>query len=326
MAYQTVAGLSQADVLNKFRLFITANGWTQNFWGNEGTGSRLHIQKGPLFANFRSIENERIVTHSNAAGSGIVMNMSTGYSGSGVGFDVQPGYPLTSVITAGRLSCAGSIRFSGAVTACHFFASGDFAACVIEVTPGVYQWMMFGALEKIGTYAGGYFFTCSCQGFGYAVPTSFGNAGLAPTPDPLANFAPYGVNSGASYVYAETGDYSWYGNSNLNGRCGPANNTHRTLNSSSRPNGMTARFSAAQPNTYNSAAILFPIMALVGTSAFSTTSETLIGRMPDCRILMMDNINPATELAIGAENWMVFPLWQKGGISGNRAFAIKKVV
>ena len=58
MAYQNGTALDLNDLLNKLRLFVSANGWTVNFWGDRttasGGGKALSITKGVCQGTFLS--------------------------------------------------------------------------------------------------------------------------------------------------------------------------------------------------------------------------------------------------------------------------------
>src|SRR5690554_6751440 len=95
MAYETGTSSNVNDLLDKFRLFAIAQGWTVNRWATVGSGRELCIQKGSAYFNFRSWNNETMLVNgtSTAGKYGITMNGSDGYS-AGNGVHVQPGYPV----------------------------------------------------------------------------------------------------------------------------------------------------------------------------------------------------------------------------------------
>lgn len=142
MAYETGFYTDPADLLSKFRAFITSNGWSENGWASDGTGDRLHIQKGSLYFNLRSATAESSI-FSNHGGNftGIGINGSTGYS-AGANWDQQPGSVNSG---AGSGGFNANVKTSSATY--HFFAQTDSITMFMECDDQ-YRQMTFGQTTR----------------------------------------------------------------------------------------------------------------------------------------------------------------------------------
>lgn len=169
MAYQKFDKLGGPnDVLTKMRDFAVAQGWTvlENLTPDlsideKGTedGLRLSIQKGGVYANFRSANGKPIFESQTNAGNayGIGLVCSTNYSAtppSGKWYD-QPGatkHFSQQVIGVGipvkktenyRLYC-------NAIT-----DPAPILVFSLELEPGVFQHLAVGDTQKVGAWTGG---------------------------------------------------------------------------------------------------------------------------------------------------------------------------
>tara|TARA_R110002074_G_C12509722_1_gene663283 strand:+ start:765 stop:1631 length:867 start_codon:yes stop_codon:yes gene_type:complete len=141
MAYQTGTYSGPVDLLTLLRTFVLANGWTQNGWTADGTGNRLHIQKGSMYYNLRSGagEDDVFAGTSNATTTpyAIYLNGSTGYAG-GSPWDRQPGSPESET---GEGAAAGKVSQTQATY--HMFAQADTIILFVECDDQ-YRQIMFG--------------------------------------------------------------------------------------------------------------------------------------------------------------------------------------
>lgn len=146
MAYETGSATNPADLLDKIRLFLTANGFTQNRWGNDGTGEQLNLQidfgSGIRYFNFRSRSNY------------IELSLSTGYAA--VAFGSQQDEKTT---TGTRSSY--HLYNTGAYTRYDFYYSANTFFCVVEFEPETFTFLSLGEVVKYGTWTGGAFIDTS---------------------------------------------------------------------------------------------------------------------------------------------------------------------
>lgn len=171
MAYETGSATDRTDLLNKLRIFLVADGWTQNAWAEETwtspsteTGYRLHVNKGNLYVNFRTKDEtaKRFweLYYSNSGTypiSGIGCNLSLGYSG-----ETDP-MKETGYIGKGGLGVGNSTgsflpNITGAVISYHFLTYGTECAVVVEGSAGVFTHLTFGTFTG---WNGGEYAWCS---------------------------------------------------------------------------------------------------------------------------------------------------------------------
>ena len=109
MAYSTGSYTGIDDALDKFAAWAVTNGWMQNNLSADGTGKRLHIQKtigaGTFYFNLRSATAESIT----GAGTitGICVNGSTAWDGTGTAWNLQTGYTTRDYL--GAITACGNI-------------------------------------------------------------------------------------------------------------------------------------------------------------------------------------------------------------------------
>tara|TARA_R110002167_G_scaffold89910_4_gene242580 strand:- start:1248 stop:2144 length:897 start_codon:yes stop_codon:yes gene_type:complete len=141
MAYQTGTYTGPVDLLSKFHTFVSNNGWTVNSFTADGTGHRLHIQKGSLYFNLRSGAGEDDVfngqSNLDTTPYALYLNGSTGYAGGSL-WDQQPG----SINSAsGNGASIGKVKQTLATY--HFFATTESAAMFVQCDDQ-YRQMVFG--------------------------------------------------------------------------------------------------------------------------------------------------------------------------------------
>lgn len=169
MAYQTGTATSATDLLDKLRIFLVANGWTQNGDAADGTGRRVHLSKSGVFVNLRSFADEQGVYFGNngtggVGHAGIALNSGTAYSGAAA-WENQTGVPVT-ISGANRLTSVMAMN-TGAISAYYMFcdATGDNVCLVALRSAGVYAHLFFGVtVTKGNTWTGGAYFGASRQG------------------------------------------------------------------------------------------------------------------------------------------------------------------
>lgn len=340
MAYQTGTATDCNDLLDKFRLFAIAQGWTANRWVTAGNGRELCLQKGSAYFNFRSLQNENPTFNGYAAGEGmygIILNGSDGYA-SGSAWDRQPGYPVRNAGTLGaadqgHIWCPVHDLSTGPFPAYHFFSvdSGQALYCEWEVSTGTFQRFGVGSLDLFNPAAGGG--GRFCYATGGAIPLTGTNLRWREYDIDNASWMMECVPFRRASLSAHTGSYgpgrttagsmvraafSSFDNWACSGRdasqqpyawvCQGGGNHDRLLRDLS-------------PAPLNGVAVLVPNVV-----SLNTNNEFLapIGQMPGLRFMGMSNYLPGDEFTIGSDTWKVFPWYAKGGLSFQRGIAFLK--
>ena len=300
MPYETATATNVNDLLDKLRLFLIADGWAVNFWGDRtaAAGKALSVSKsGVLFTWVTDTDNPG----GGNPGPYLGVFQHTAYTGGDP--DVQPGASIVSWCN----------RVTGPMQAYHFLGgvgpSGPYAHAVIETDPGTFKHAGMGVLRKMGAYnTGAYSFGSNWlydvnrvnnPNDGHGVPfddTSWVGAG----------------SSYASVVRADYGgqvpryhpiDYGSAGRGRGGWRAGQASE----LSTIQLPS-----LCAASEQTGR--APLLPLWVAVdrGSGLWSD-----VGYPPDMRFVRMDNLEPGQEYPLGTDTWLVFPVIRKNGAPGS---------
>ena len=158
MDYEIGSATDAHDMLDKIRLFLVANGWTQDDYASETYGYRLNMHRGALYINmFSTIGYDPITTNSwtyvTYRMNGIAFSPATGYTASPGGtkpWKNMPGVPyLSSGYADNAFACCVG-HMTGAVTSYHMAADGDNFICAMETATGFFRWVAFGTLAAYG--------------------------------------------------------------------------------------------------------------------------------------------------------------------------------
>jgi hypothetical protein len=332
MAYETGTANSAPDLLDKFRVFAAAQGWTINRNAAAGAGLELCIAKAGAFFNFRAFANETAVVNGSSQANkyGIAVNGSDGYSG-GAAWDRQAGYPLRSSSTGGDQGhCWMPLVTSfGPFPTYHFFApDAKTLYCELEVSSGVFLRFGCGSLDLFNSAAPGGGRFCYATGGGHVTNSTAAGTWLGSDQDNsswalelvpfrAADYTTNGQALAGSMVRAAFGSFdnwagagriaagTWFGMACQGGGC-----HDKVLRDFS-------------PSPLNGIGLLLP-----NTVALNVGDEFLspIGVVPGMRYMDMTNYLPGDEFTLGADTWKLFPWYQKGGLSYQRAIAYLKVI
>lgn len=327
MAYETGSATTTLDLLEKFRLFLIANGWTVNRNAAAGSGREVCVSKGTSFFNMRAYANENIIINGTGVASryGIAINGSDGYS-AGATWDRQPGYPLRTVSTGGDQAHATMevIANTANFPSYFFFASGDCAYLELEVTAGQYQRLGFGKLDLFAAVTGdGRFFYATS---GEHPSISGSSTWLTNDMDQASN-----ANECVPFRQASYSTATKRGSSFLRAAFDSFNNwTHSAVSAANAETGQACIGSRSisfpiedwAPSPLNGVGIIVP--QTVGVLRGDTLINP-VGVLPNIRYMDMTNYSPGAEFAFGGDTWKVFPWYQKGGLGGMRGIAYKKV-
>ena len=333
MAYETGTSSSVVDLLDKFRLFAIAQGWTANRWATVGSGRELCIQKGGAYFNFRAWNNETMLVNGSNSGSkyGITLNGSDGYSGAAA-WDRQPGYPVRGSTSGGDQAHVlfPLVVTTGPFPAYHFFAPDSktlFAE--VEISTGIFLRFGCGSLDLFNPAAPGGGRFCYSTGGTHVTNGTATSQWLgvdADNPSYAMELVPfrgadYATNNGSfsfgSMVRAAFGSFdNWAGS----GRTVTTAGLQMACQGGGVHDKVLRDYS---PNPLNGIGLLLPnIVSLnIGDEYLSP-----IGVIPGMRFMDMANYLPGDEFTIGSDTWKVFPWYAKGGIGYNRGIAYLKVV
>lgn len=330
MAYETGTSTGTVDLLDKFRLFAVAQGWSVNRWVTAGSGRELCIAKAGAFFNFRAYVSETVIANGTSATgrTGLSLNGSDGYD-AGLAWDRQPGFPMTG--TTQLHAYMPLVINTGPFPSYHFFAPDDKTLyCELEFQIGSFLRFGCGSLDLLNPAApgGGRFFYATGGNPGVTnsiSPSAWLSASgddatsaLELVPFRLADYGPGGAwgRLYGSYVRAAFGSFDNWACSGRNvesvytGMAAQGGGCHDKM----------LRACGASP--LNGAALLLPnIVSLNIANRYLSP----IGVMPGLRYMDMTNFLPGDEFTFGPDTWKVFPWYSKGGkISGNRGIALLK--
>lgn len=317
--YETGSWTDVNDGMSKISSFLVANGWTQNKYSSLGTGFRLHVSKNGCYINLRSYKNEYTNGELNQDGTanfyGIAGMQSDGYNGT-LNWNNQPGYPYYSSIARGGFVC----QITGSIPTYHFFAYPDCddVYLILEYSSGLYQHISFGKLKKYNSAASGGYFLCLPAYRPYMFPiTNPVDGASSPSLVPFRGSVNGSTSLSSCSVrcnvashdgYAFESRYYYQSFSPLAAVSTEYYEQYGLLNATNSP--------------YNWQTQLLPF--IIGVNAINTPFQPF-GEITYMRRLNMANYTPGQILSLGSDNWIIFPWHQKGGITGERAVAIKKV-
>lgn len=275
-------------MLDKLATFAVANGWTQN----RRDASSLSISKGTVYQN---LYDDGV--------SAIKLSGSTGYD-SGSAWDAQPGK------SDNIQQCT---QLTGSFAAYHFFANNDYIHIVIEVDPGLFRHMALGLLKKSSAYTGGNYSCATNLNGSLSILTTLFSAGQSP-----ATFW-------ASSLYIDVDGNNTWKHFNSQVAAGGAR-LYSTDNYLDSLNSLYTDWPAwCTPNTFNNLTVFVPVQCFVARSGGGVAP---LGYIEDLRYVDLTAIQPGAAVVIGANEWLIFPITQKGtgtGYSGTKGYAYKKI-
>lgn len=311
MAYETGSATSRDDLLDKLRIFLVANGWTQNYWAAEGEGYRLHVNKSNVYANFRTSAgvSERLLTVMQThANQWFAMNLSTGYDGT-KHWSLQPGAPCRTSGDVGSL--ASGFLVTGSIISYYFFTQDNSFDVVAEISSGVFRSMHAGELTKFGSYTGGMYMTAPIALTAYWELRS------------VFTFPSYSYTYPSTFVsFDDGGGLKWFSNNSAYGTdhalSMPYNQVNFTTTTKCSAGAVTSLL--AIPPTTEGSTVLLPLYY----GALQSPYIWPLGYVPHVRICRGDYVANAQEWVLGSDTWTLF----KTAFCGTTvlAIAIKKVV
>lgn len=320
MAYQNGTALDLNDLLNKLRLFVSANGWTVNFWGDRttasGGGKALSITKGVCQGTFLSH-----LTVGSTANPGHYMYMLTHGP-----YTYNPN-PDTQPNSSGLGNYCNGMQ--GPFKQ-HWFFEGTtngapYCYVVVEVLNGIFKHFGIGKIETTQTLENGLFAYWSLWNYQNVSPN------YASEPESSYHDYPFDDSSWNSGTMGGTVlrvDSDAVTPRFLQSRYQQTGSRLRVGFRSNSGTGSVRMFAESAPSSETGRAVLVPLECGIErpSSYFSH-----VGSPPDLRFVNVRYLEPSQELSIGPDTWMVFPAHRKlyvpGGVySGNYGYAYRKLV
>lgn len=316
MAFQTGTATDIKDLLNDLDVFLTANGWTNDFDNTAGTLGWYAWSKNNVYvvAGFDTVggaDGPQMVLWQNTSNDDSTDPYnSTGDSGQGPS-NILGG----NFWTNGR----GVYGLTGPFVAYWFFEQDSNPAyihVVIEVNTGYFKHFGFGELEKIGDWSGGEY--CYGQitvaGFNADIPydgsTSYLFSGACTVDARCASLrAPQFAELAGSEEWLIVGN-------NVGGPGGSAgtdragNNRGGALGNGNGGN-LSAAFSYIRASQLAAFVPLLPMPVIYHNPDLAPDKAIIMGTHPDVRKINIANFDPGDILTISGEDWYIFPWVRK---------------
>jgi hypothetical protein len=331
MAYQTGTPASPVDLLQKINTFLAANGWTSDKNVADGSGWETHLHNGAVYAHLCATVGSAAFAVQAVTGYALFLYLSDGFNGSAL-WNSQPTNPPFANGTTNAVGVGMNLS-AGPFSAYYFFtdASNNNFVCVLEKTPGLFEYLAFGtSLKKCGTWTGGpYFLASSCGVFaanGAPTPNEAGYNATSYCPgahdaDPQGGAAAFVRCDSDSFVgkWIPIGDIT-DPNSGFTGRNGsssvvgfqpPATSIARYAVGPYSAGSNPQPFQWMQTSVLDGRVNLLPVLWWVGRDGSTADAGgfSLIGSLPT--IFFSNGVGngfvPGAIYTIGSDNYMMFP-------------------
>lgn len=272
MDYETGISTGPADLLSKLNTFAVANGWTNG----AATGGNV-LSKNGVYCGLTTDADE------------IFARGALGYNGSNAWNAQTNNSGLTVAINCG----------TGPFTAYHLFA-GDELGCeylnlVVEYAAGRFRHLAIGQMIKHGSYTGGTY----VDGVNWNNSTSYQNNPESGNHQVICD-ANTGSGTGHFWCDYDAKSNNWQ-------RVITTAGTGNALGSA-RSNGMGQMFPNLGVQNWNLRNNLAPLTYFANRAS---NLRSPVGRIPNMRILGINNLEPGETLSIGGVDWMCFPIVQR---------------
>lgn len=214
----------------------------------------------------------------------------------------------------------------------------DSIMLVMQTGAARFQWMIFGEIVKFGTWTGGGFYGASGVARdtdtggaspslpAYSLTGSSTNRSFAPFHRMAADFnrGHHANQCSNTLLHIITGtaeddidEFHWAFNMALE---------VGTLGGGTRPvrevvaNPWWIPLASRSPNEHNEASVMLPYWLATQRELH----RSIIGRLGHCRHIPVDNFNARDTFELGSDEWMVFPYFEREGITGLEGWAIRK--
>lgn len=307
MAYSEQTASSPDDIINKVAAFASANGWTIDANTLSGSNRTLTLRNGTDYIHVYNTDT-----------ANIRVRASVGYTAG----QAPANHPNPSGEALANLGV-------GPYTKIYMFANAapsPHIHVVIELTGGIFRFVSFGMLEKLGAWTGGTYVDASYwstnQSYRYQWMTYH---------SPLFDSYSNGAQRGNIRVdIALDGRANAWADLTYNGAYRAYTGLFGGQSSQSDGNGyLMSQF-------YNRNNASFSGQVTLGTIGVDVQRVgglwSPLGAYPAVRYLNMARFNPGQEVPVGTDTWKVFPMCRKGAgsfagnadYSDNHAYAFLK--
>lgn len=306
--YETGTSTSVTDLLDKLRVFATANGWTQNYFGarTSGSGQALQLTKGTQYVTF-------------IADTGTGSTSDPGPYFGAYSHNVYSAGNGTENQAQGSLKCLAN-GMSGPYVAYHFMTGAergaDYLYVIVEVTSGIFKHAGVGKLISLGALTTG-MFAFGCRWSYSTASNVISNATYRDHAWPFDSVE-NGLRAGpGTQVRADSDGVTprWYdsaGNGTYGNRFGGGVRSPGTSTAGTQ-RGTVYAPAAAGASGVTGRTLLIPAW-LYGERTSNLSSP--LGFPPHLRWVSLDYLNPGDILTLGSDQWKVFPVIRKNGGTG----------
>ena len=300
MAYQTGTGtiFDPGNLITALKTFAENNGWTISLYSDSDSDNIfLMVTKGGHHFKFLG-------------------QNSSGFIYTGISADVDTNENFTN-----QPDSSPNVRTTyclGPFVSYHFFEGSDFIHVVVERNANLFAHFGCGILEKSGSYVGGE----------YAYGTYLYENNQTDQ-DYYRHSYPFSSHTYVSQYYSDRNTVIRFDEDTLHyERFGYYNSSTRSARAigNYQDGGPFNDMWNRMPNAYNGLSPLLPLMVFM-----RRTNDTynMLGCVKEFRQTTMADRQPAEEIGIGSDTWIVFPIigyGTSGADSGSYAIAYKKVV
>jgi hypothetical protein len=299
------------DLLGEIRTFLNATGdWTIHrdlLTPDEGAaagGRILVVSNGDVLAGLRS------TTTGAGAGRLYLFDGIPPYSGT-PNLDALPdnsGIVMTDATYDSANTPSARVfsnTFAGPFPTAFLLSDDPSTYChiVIEVSAGKYRHILFGNIEKFGTWTGGgYYASHRWSQDESTIDLPDGNTHTVPFDGSAA-----AVQGGQWTVHYEGGGFQWIAPFQ-----GTFNGVNRRRARGSVRGGFGTLFRSIQESAFSGLVALNPVTVWPITTADVPVTTRCAGRVPDVAEINLRNFSPGESYFIGSDEWLVFPVATKG--------------
>jgi hypothetical protein len=318
MAFQTGSSASIENLMVQLSAFLTANGWTQDFF-TTGDGGVIGFSKNGVFVCFKWAETTdggTLAVYQNTSNDNSTsLWLATGDSGSG-----------TASNTLTNLDAARSVnQFAGPHSGYWFFENDSnpaYCHVVVEVDAGRFRHFGFGEIEKIGVWTGGEY----CYGHWW-------NQGSSTIDNPAAGQHDFGMEGyslqstlfrGTMRVDGYAGEPSaatvWAlmgsGNTGAAGN-DRAGNPRYQASGGWRVSREFQHLHAFELSLLNAFKPMATVPVELLNFAGAPDQIRRVGYQADIRMMNIANLDPGQIINIAGDNWYFFPWVRKQFLQNN---------
>lgn len=272
--YETGVANNPADLLSKLITFLTSHGWTEN----TPSSGDVVLENGIIFAGVDATSTTWETRGCLSFDGGLAYNAQPDNAG------------ITNQVLWG----------AGPYTAYHFYAGDEdgsnYAHVTVEISAGNFRHWVLGELVKSGTWTGGTYVDSV-------------RADTNPTGMNNENSSGHRFICDANNAASETGHiYIDYDSKTDNwGVLKAANEIDEanSLSGSFRDEGIYVPFWAIADQSWNLRTPMFPAIYFANRGS---NLKSPIGRIPNFRLINIQNFSPGEIVTYGSQEWQVFPV------------------